>query len=172
MMISGNMNAAINEQIGNEFGAMLQYVAIASHFHGESLHALADHFYAQAEEERDHAMRFVKYVLDAGGRVEIPHLPAPKSSFASVEEAVKLSLGQEKAVTEQINRLMTAAIKENDYITQNTLGWFVNEQLEEVSSMEDLLKVVQLAGKNLLFVEEFAARRKSKSAPSGAGAAT
>ena len=166
MMISKTMNGAINEQIGYEFSAMLQYVAIASHFVGESLHALAAHFYRQAGEEREHAMRFVKYVLDAGGRVEIPQLPAPQASFASVEEAVKLSLDQEKMVTGRINHLMAAAIKENDYITQNALGWFVNEQLEEVSSMENLLKVVQLAGKNLLFVEEYVARQKGKPAAS------
>lgn len=168
MLISKNMNAAINKQIGYEFSAMLQYVAIASHFFSESLHQLAAHFYRQAEEEKDHAMRFVKYVLDAGGRVEIPEVPAPQSRFAGVEEAVRLSLDREKMVTEQINRLMELAIKENDFITQNALGWFVNEQLEEVSSMDNLLKVVQLAGpKNLLFVEDYVARHKTASAPAG-----
>jgi ferritin len=131
------------------------------------LHALAAHFYRQAEEERDHAMRFIKYLLDAGGRVEIPQLPAPQGQFASVAEAVKLSLDQEKMVTGRINHLMESAIKENDFITQNALAWFVNEQLEEVSSMENLLKVVQLAGNNLLFVEEYVARHKAKAETGG-----
>ena len=165
MLISKNMNAAINRQICYEFSAMLQYVAIASHFVGESLHELAAHFYRQAEEERDHAMRFIKYVLDAGGHVEINDVPAPQNQFTSAEEAVKLSLDQEKKVTEQINGLVEAAIKEKDYITQNALTWFVNEQLEEVSSMEKLLKIVQLAGpKNLLYVEDYLARHKTGSA--------
>lgn len=165
MLISKNMNEAINRQICYEFSAMLQYVAIASHFVGESLHELAAHFYRQAEEERDHAMRFIKYLLDAGGRVEIKDVPAPENKFASAEEAVKLSLDQEKKVTEQINALVEEAIKEKDYITQNALTWFVNEQLEEVSSMENLLKIVQLAGpKNLLYVEDYLARHKAASA--------
>jgi ferritin len=158
------MNDAINRQICYEFNAMLQYVAIASHFVGESLQELAAHFYRQADEERDHAMRFIKYLLDAGGRVEIAPVPAPQNSFKSVEEAIKLSLDQEKTVTEQINSLVELAIKENDYITQNALSWFVNEQLEEVSSMENLLKIVQRAGeKNLLYVEDYLSRHKTLS---------
>ena len=161
MLISKNMNGAINRQICYEFSAMLQYVAIASYFVGDSLHELAAHFYRQAEEERDHAMRFIKYLLDAGGQVEIKDVPAPQNKFTSAEEAVKLSLDQEKTVTEQINALVEVAMKEKDYITQNALTWFVNEQLEEVSSMENLLKIVQLAGvKNLLYVEDYLARHK------------
>jgi len=167
MLISKKMNEAINRQICYEFSAMLQYVAIASHFVGDSLHELAAHFYRQAEEERDHAMRFVKYLLDAGGQVEIKDVPAPQNKFTSVEEAVKLSLDQEKKVTEQINALVELAMKEKDYITQNALTWFVNEQLEEMSSMENLLKIVQLAGaKNLLYVEDYLARHKAASAGS------
>ena len=78
MLISQEMTAALNQQIGNEFSASLQYVAIAAHFDSESLPELAAHFYRQADEERAHAMRFVKYVLDAGGRVEIPTIPTSK----------------------------------------------------------------------------------------------
>lgn len=167
MLISKNMNSAINRQICYEFSAMLQYVAIASYFVGDSLHELAAHFYRQADEERDHAMRFVKYLLDAGGQVEIKDVPAPQNKFGTAEEAVKLSLDQEKKVTEQINALVELAMKEKDYISQNALTWFVNEQLEEVSSMENLLKIVQLAGpKNLLYVEDYLARHKA--GPAGA----
>ncbi len=163
MLISKKMNEAINQQIGHEFGASLQYVAIASYFLSESLHILAAHFYKQAEEERDHAMRFVKYVLDAGGRVEIPAIPAPASQFKSVEEPVKLSVEWEMTVTKQINDLLELSRKESDYITENFLAWFVNEQLEEVSSMEHLLKVVRRAGpNNLLYVEDYVARLKKE----------
>jgi hypothetical protein len=70
MLISGEMNAAINEQIGYEFAAMLQSVAIATYFDGEELPMLVGHFYRQAEEERAHALRFVTYVVDAGGAVQ------------------------------------------------------------------------------------------------------
>lgn len=156
MLISDKMNGALNEQIGHEFGASIQYVAIAAHFDSEGLPTLARHFYKQATEEREHAMRFVKYTLDADGRVAIPAIPAPRSGFASAEEAVQLSLDWEKKVTKQINGLMDLAIKENDHITQNFLQWFMNEQLEEVSSMDTLLRLVRRAGeKGLLFVENY-----------------
>lgn len=156
MLISKELNAAINEQIGHEFGAMLQYVAIASYFDGEALPKLAAHFSRQAEEERGHAMRLVRYVTEAGGTVAIPAIPASRSGFATAEEAVQLSLDQEKRVTEQINALMDEAIQENDHAAQIMLQWFVTEQIEEVSSMDQLLRMIQRAGEpGLLIVEQF-----------------
>jgi ferritin len=161
MLISPKMTAALNEQIGHEFGASIQYVSIAAYFDGEGLPALARHFYKQAEEEREHAMRFVKYAVDADGGIVIPAIPAPKAKFASAEEAVQLSLQWEMTVTKQINELVDQAIKENDHITKNFLEWFVNEQLEEVSSMDTLLRMVRRAGeKGLLFVEHYLATGK------------
>src|SRR5688500_15449881 len=159
MLISKAMNDAINEQIGHEFGAMLQYVAIATYFDGEGLPRLARHFYRQAEEERAHAMRVVDYVVEVGGTVAIPALPAVKSGFASAEEAVQLSLDQELTVTRQINALMDQAIAGNDHAARTMLEWFVTEQVEEVSSMETLLRMVQRAGDSgLLFVESYLAQ--------------
>jgi bacterioferritin B len=163
MLTSKRITSAINEQIGNEFSAMMQYFAIAAHFDGEALPVLAGHFAKQAEEEKEHALRFVRYVLDTGGEVQIPQLPAPKCQFKSAEEAVKLSLDQEKKVTKQINALVEMAKKETDYTTDNFLQWFVKEQLEEVASMEALLSVVRRAGEsNLLRVEEFLARSEGQ----------
>ncbi len=162
MLISDAMNEAIDEQIGHEFAAMLQYVAIATYFDGEALPMLARHFYRQAEEEREHAMRFVKYLVDAGGTVAIPAIPAVQSGFASAEAAVQLSLDRELTVTRQINGLMDRAIKENDHTTRNMLEWFVEEQLEEVSSMETLLRMVRRAGETgLLFIENYLAQGSS-----------
>jgi bacterioferritin B len=168
MLISDQMNAAVNRQIGNEFGAELQYVAIAAHFDTESLPELAKHFYIQAEEERMHAMRFVKFLVDAGGRVEIPSVAQPQSRFDKAEEAVQKALDGEIAVTQQINALVELAIRESDHITQTFLNWFVTEQLEEVSSMDTLLKIVRRAGEaGLLHVEEYLARNGRLTAQPG-----
>ena len=168
MLISKTMNAAINAQIGREFGAEMQYVQIASYFDGEGLPMLAQHFYRQASEEREHAMRFVKFLADAGARVRIPGIPAPRCEFASAEEAVELSLNWEMTVTKQINGLMDRAIRENDHTSRTMLEWFVHEQLEEVSSMDTLLRMIRRAGeKGLLFVENYLAqgRRPVSSVP-------
>lgn len=170
MLISKKINDAINQQIGNEFGASLQYVAIAAHFDREALPQLAAHFYQQATEERDHAMRFVKFIVDADGNLVIPAVSSPKTDFKTAEEAVKLSLKWEVEVTNQIHQLVDLAKKETNYTTDNFLQWFVKEQLEEVSSMDQLLKVIQRAGEGgLLRVEEYLARRGGKVIPSNPG---
>jgi ferritin len=162
MLISKKVNAAINRQIGNEFGASLQYVAIACYFAGEGLIETEGFFNKQANEEREHAMKFVKFVLDSGGRVEIPAIPAPKPAFKTAVEAVQLSLDWENEVTQQINQIYALAAQENDYVTQNFLSWFLKEQLEEVSTMDTLLKVAERAGSNVLFVEDFVSRHGDK----------
>jgi ferritin len=161
MLISKSMNAALNEQIGNEFSAMLQYVSIASFFTEEGLSVLAAHFFKQAEEEKDHALRLVKYVLDAGGHVAVPEAQTPEHLFKNAREAVELALTSEKRVTDQINNLVELALKEGDHLSKSVLDWFVREQLEEVSSMDHLLKLVTRAGdNNLLFVEQLLARHE------------
>jgi ferritin len=156
VLLSKEISSRINEQIGHELMASIQYVSIATYFDTEGLPALGRHFYTQAQEERDHAMRFVKFMVDAGGQIEIPAIPATQSHFKSPEEAVQLSLDQELAVTKQINELVDLAIKQNNHITKNFLDWFVSEQLEEVSSMETLLRMIRRAGdKGILFVENY-----------------
>jgi ferritin len=162
MLTSKKVIEAINQQIGNEFGASLQYVSIACYCAEEGLLELASFFYKQAEEEREHAMRFVKFVVDSGGQVQIPAIPAPKYAFKTVVEALALSLNWEREVTGQINKLYALGVKENDYVTQNFLSWFLKEQVEEVSTMDTLLKVAQRAGENVLFLEEFVARHGAR----------
>lgn len=156
MLISPELAKAFNEQIGHEFGASMQYVAIAAHFYQRSLTLLAKMFEQQAEEERQHAMKFVKYLQDTKGGLQIPSIPAPKPGFSTAEEAVQAALNWEKEVTRQITSLMALATKENDYLAQSFLQWFIDEQLEEVVKMERMLSVVKQSGeKNLLMVEAY-----------------
>jgi len=161
MLISKELNAAINEQVGREFLASHQYVNIAAYFESIPLKIVAELFYKQSEEERGHAMKFIDYLVDAGGEVKIPAIPAPQSLFKSVEEAVKLSLDWEVEVTNRINDLMSMAIDQKDYMAQDMLRWFVTEQLEEVSSMDNLLRVVRLAGeRNIIMLESYLAHKE------------
>lgn len=159
MLISKALENAINNQVGREFGASMQYISIASYFTNDDLEQLAAFFFRQADEERMHAMKFAHYVLDAGGQVRIPAIDAARYDFKSAEEAVQAALDWELEVTAQINAIMEIAHEEKDYIAQHFLQWFVNEQLEEVSTMSTLLSVVRRAKDNLLLVEEYLARR-------------
>ena len=169
MLIGDKVAAAINQQVGNEFGASLQYVSIAAYFGNESLPELSKFFHAQANEERDHALKFVKYLVDAGRTVAIPALPAPKSGIKSAEEALRLSVEWEMMVTKQITTIVDLARTEKDHLTENFLQWFLTEQLEEVSSMEGLLAMVRRAGESgLFYVEEYLARRVPEAGGAGA----
>ena len=156
MLISARLAKAFNDQIGHEFGASMQYVSIAAHFSRMKLTLLSKLFLEQADEEKQHAMKFVQYLLDTQGDLRIPAIAAPTATFASAEAAVKAALDWEQDVTRQITALMELAVKESDYLAQSFLQWFIDEQLEEVVKMDRLLGVIRQAGeKNLIMVEAY-----------------
>jgi bacterioferritin B len=170
---------ALNEQIAREFGASQQYVAIAVYFDTETLPQLAAHFYRQAVEERNHAMMIVQYLLDAGEAVAVPGVAVPQTAFDDVVAPVALALQQERQVTEQIVELARLARDEGDLVGEQFLHWFLQEQREEVSSMSELLAVVERAtASNILLAEEYLARAKvgeqrvEPSSPPAAGGAS
>jgi ferritin len=150
---------ALNEQIASEFGASQQYAAIAVHYDAQTLPQLAQHFYRQAVEERNHAMMIVQYLLDADTAVRIPGVEQPRTAFEDDRAPVELALRQEQAVTAQIAGLVQIAREENDYVGEQFLGWFLEEQREEVASMSTLLAIIDRAGtENMLLVEDYLAR--------------
>jgi ferritin len=158
MLISKELQDAMNAQIGNEFGASMQYLGIAGFFQKENLTLLAKLFFEQADEEKEHAVKFVHYVLDTMGELRIPVIREAKFDFSSAEEAVAAALNWEEEVTRQINNLMSIAVSKNDYLARQFLDWFVEEQLEEINKMDQLLSVIRRAGeKNLLMVEAYLA---------------
>jgi bacterioferritin B len=167
----------LNEQIGHEFGASQQYVAAAVFYDAETLPRLAAFFYAQAVEERNHAMMMVQYLLDVGVDPVIPGSPAPRGAFADIVEPVTVALEQERRVSDQINALAAIARQENDYASEQFMQWFIKEQVEEVASMSDLLRVVQRSRENPMFAEDFLAREHpgeegdDPTAPAAAGGA-
>jgi ferritin len=168
---------ALNEQIGYEFAASQQYAAVAVYYDAQTLPQLASHFYRQALEERNHAMMMVQYLLDADESVVIPGVAAPQTTFGDVVAPVVLALEQEKRVTGQIADLVTLAREEGDLVGEQFLHWFLQEQREEVSSMTDLLHVVERGRDNLLLVEEYLGRAAGEAssleqgAPPAAGGA-
>jgi ferritin len=157
MLLSEKISHAFNEQVGHELSNSNQYLAIANYFESEALFGLAKIYYTQAEEEREHAMKFIKFLLDAGGKVAIPAIPAPKSEFESAVEAAQLALDSELSTTRQIYDLVRLATEEKNYIALNMLQWFVSEQLEEVSSAQTRLSVIRRAGASVLMVEAYLA---------------
>ncbi len=157
-MIHDKPAALLNEQVGHEFAASYQYIAVSTWCDAEALPETAKYFAQQADEERMHALKMVQFLNDTGRTVEFPAVPAPQSSFASVEEVFQLSYDQEVKVTDQIKAIYDAAADNNDRVTQNFMQWFLEEQVEEVASMDTLLKITRRAGADLFRIEDYIAR--------------
>jgi ferritin len=167
----------LNAQVANEFAAQQQYIANAVYFEAQTLPRLAAFFYAQAVEERNHAMMMVRYLIDADAEVVIPGVAAPETQFADLVAPVALALEQEKRVSDQIGALAAVAREESDYQSEQFVQWFLKEQVEEVATMSALLAVVGRSSDAPMFVEDYLVREHSgadtpdPTAPPAAGGA-
>ena len=165
----------LNVQIGNELAAHNQYLACAIHYDALTMPQMAAFFYAQALEERAHAMMMVQYLLDTDAEVSIPAVEASVNEFADVVAPVELALDQERRVTDQINGLLRIAREESDFASEQFMQWFIKEQVEEVATMSDLLTVVNRNIDDVEDIEEYVAREQGgegtdPTAPREAGA--
>jgi ferritin len=163
----------LNIQIGNEFAAHQQYISCAAYYDALTMPQMAGFFYAQATEERDHAMMMVQYLIDQDAQVVIPGVEAPIVEFADLVAPVALALAQEKRVTAQINELTRIAREESDFASDQFMQWFIKEQVEEVATMHDLLAVVKRS-KDIEAIEDYVQREQTSegtdaSAPAIAG---
>ncbi len=176
-MPESSFTAALNEQVANEFAAHQQYVAIAVHYDAETLPRLSHFFYRQAVEERNHAMMITQYLLDADLEVITPGVAAPETKFTDIVGPVELALAQEKRVPQQISALAALARDEGDYQGEQFMQWFIKEQVEEVATMTDLLRIVERSRDSPLLAEEYLAREglgeedDDPTAPTAAGGA-
>jgi ferritin len=176
-MTATSFNTLLSAQIGNEFAASQQYIAIAVWFDTQSLPQLAAHFYRQSLEERNHAMMLVQYRMDRDLEVVIPGVPAVQNDFSNAVEPISLALAQERQVTEQIEALFRAARADGDALGEQAMLWFLKEQVEEIASMSTLLTIAERAGDNLFDIENFIAREHvgdggiEADAPNAAGGA-
>lgn len=170
-MLHKDLEKAINDQIVCELYSSNAYLAVASYMEAEGLKVLDAFFVRQSDEERKHAMKFIGYLQEVNARVRIGAIPEPMQEFESVEQAVRKSLEQEEDVTRRINELMAMAQEQHDYATESFLKWFVDEQVEEVSTMTDLLQMVRHAGPHLLLVEDRLLKQGVKLPETGEGGA-
>ena len=166
---------ALNDQVANEFAASHQYTAIGAHYEAQTLPQLARFFYAQAVEERGHAMMMIKYLLDTDAPVQLREVSAPQLKFDDHIAPIRMALEQERRVSGQIGDLFAVARKEGDYLSEQFVQWFLKEQVEEEATMSELLDVAQRTSDFPMTLEEFIAReqpggdRQDPSAPPQAG---
>jgi ferritin len=119
-------------------------------------------------------MMLVQYLLDRDIDVEIPGIDAVQNQFDTPAQALRLSLDQERTVTEQVTRLASVAREEGDYLGEQFMHWFLKEQVEEVATITTLVRISERAGANLFHLEDFVARelavaQADPTAPKAAG---
>jgi ferritin len=143
-MISTAMQKAINEQINKELYSSYLYLSMAAHFENKNLPGFARWMHVQADEEREHGMKFFTHLLDRGGKVELKAIASPGTEWQTNLEVFKQVQEHEAAVTASINILYELALKEKDYPAQVLLQWFITEQVEEEKNAADIVQQLEL----------------------------
>lgn len=138
------MQDAINEQINKEFYSAYLYLSMAAFFESKNLSGFAKWMHLQADEEREHGMKFYEHLLERGGQVALKAIAVPASEWKSDLAAFKEVQAHEAVVTASINALYELALKEKDYPAQVLLHWFINEQVEEEKNAADIVQQLEL----------------------------
>jgi ferritin len=170
MKLHPDIEKAINEQINHEFISAYAYLAMAGWFEHESLDGFAAWMALQGQEELGHAMKFRRYLCDRGGRVVLLQLAQPAADFQSPVAAFEASLQQEQHVSALINRIYDRANEHKDYSTTSFLRWFLDEQVEEEKTVNDMIAKLTLTGDNangLFLLDQQAGERATVNLPSG-----
>lgn len=161
-MISKKLQDAINKQINAELYSAYLYLSMAAYFQEENLSGFANWMQIQFQEEQFHAMKLFNYLTERGGRVILQTIEAPKSDFDGVIAVFTETLEHERHVTKLLNELADVADEVRDRPTQNLVGWYVDEQVEEENTAESILnslKLINGEGHGMLMLDrEFATR--------------
>jgi ferritin len=150
-MLKKRIEDICNRQIEREGFSSNLYVAMASWAETSGFSGVAAWLYSQADEERLHMLKFIKYINERGGKAVIPALKKPVSDYKSVEDVFKEVLKHEEFVTESINEIVALTLEEKDFNTHNFLQWFVFEQVEEEASVRTIIDKIRLVGNNNMY---------------------
>jgi ferritin len=164
-MIGKPMQDAMNEQINKEMFSSYLYLSMAAYFEDKSLPGFANWMRVQADEEREHAMKFYDFILERGGKVQLKAIDAPKTEWGSTMEVVEEVAAHEAKVTASINDLYELALQEKDYPTQVMLQWFISEQVEEEKNAAEIvasLKMIEARETAVLQLDHRLAKRKGE----------
>jgi ferritin len=174
-MVSDRIQKLLNDQLNKELFSAYLYLSIEAYLTSQNLPGFAHWFRIQTQEERDHALIFFNYINRIGGRVKLAQIDAPQVEFASIGEALKLTLEHERFVTGSIYGIADASLEERDHKTNTFLQWFITEQVEEEDNADKNIRKFELVkddGKGILMMDaEMAARVYVQAAPLAAGQA-
>jgi len=171
-MLSKKMEEALNAQINAELWSAYLYLSMAAYCHANGLEGTANWYEVQFKEEQDHAKIFYNYVVSRGGRVKLAAIDEVPTEWPSLLAAFEETLQHEQKVTSLINGLYALAFDEKDFATQSMLKWFIDEQVEEEETAQNIIDKLKMIGDNgygqYMFDSELAARTYTQAAPLGA----
>jgi ferritin len=151
-MLKKSIEDICNRQVEREFYSSLLYLAMASWTETKGYAGIAEWLYEQAEEEKMHMLKFVRYINERGGHAIMPALKKPPVEFGDINKMFDEVLEHEKYISESINEIVALTVKEKDFATNNWLQWFVSEQVEEESSVQDIIDKLNLVGKHNMYM--------------------
>ena len=143
-MLNKKMEEALNEQVNAELYSAYMYLSMESYFKSLNLNGFANWMRAQTQEEVTHAMKIYDFINERGGRVTLKAVEGPPTKWDSPLAVFEAVYAHEQKVTRLINNLVDLAIKEKDYATNSFLQWFVNEQVEEESSADEVVQQLKM----------------------------
>ncbi|NLA49754.1 MAG: ferritin [Bacteroidales bacterium] len=150
-MLKKKVEDICNRQIEREGYSSNLYLAMAVWAETKGFEGTAGWLYAQADEEREHMLKLIKFVNDRGGTAIVPAFEKPPVEFENVQSLFEEVLKHEEFITESINEMVELTIAEKDYTTHNFLQWYVAEQIEEESTAKGILDKLNMGGKHNLY---------------------
>ena len=148
-MLTKKLEDAINAQINKELYSAYFYLGMSAYCNTLDLDGFTNFFHVQYQEETIHGMKMYNYLLERGGNIKLSQIDTPPQDFKSPLDVFQQTLEHEKIVTKSINDLMDLALKENDHATISFLKWYVDEQVEEESTINKLVNKMKLIGDNI-----------------------
>ncbi|MDP4144870.1 MAG: ferritin [Bacillota bacterium] len=145
-MISEGLFKELNSQTNYEFASAHLYLAMQAYCEAQDLPGFSNFFKVQVEEEKFHAMRFFNYINQMNGRVIITSINEPQNEFGSMLELFKETLKHEQEITQRIYNLMNIATEEREHATISFLKWFIDEQVEEETTVTNVIKRLERIG--------------------------
>lgn len=143
-MLKPEIKAMLEDQLNYEFFSAYIYLGIYAYYADQNLNGFANWFQIQTQEERDHAMLMLQYLLNNGEKVHFPAVHEVTAEFQSFDAPLKAAYEHELTVTERIHKIYGAALSIQDFRTTQFLDWFVKEQGEEEKNIEDVIKRYQI----------------------------
>ena len=151
-MLPKKVEEILNVQVDKEGYSSHLYLSMAVWAETGGLAGIAGWLYQQAEEERIHMLKIIKYINERDGKAKIAALKEPPADFGSVREMFEKILEHEKFISASINEIVKVCIEENDHTTHNWIQWFVTEQIEEEASVKTILDKLKLVGEHHMYM--------------------